>query len=683
MMNIVFAPLLPFGIIAILAFISIIGIAIAWHRRMLGWGLRAAAMLVLLAALSGPELHQQDQTSLEDIVLVAIDQTASQTVGDRPEQTSAALSRIRNWVSGRDNTLLREVIVRDAKDDRGTALITAIQTALDQEPSRQIAGIFVISDGQVHDTARAGELPAPLHLLQTGARSDWDRRLIVRDAPGFAIVGQEIALSLLLENEGDAPPVDHLPLLLSINGEPAQEYPLPVGQEITLRLTLPNGGRNVLHFETPRQEGELTGRNNAAVVEINAVRDRLRVLLVSGAPHAGERTWRNLLKSDPSVDLVHFTILRPPSKQDGVPVEELSLIAFPTRELFLEKIDEFDLIIFDRYERRGILPQSYFENITRYIRDGGAMLVAAGAGFAGADSLAFSPLESVLPAVPSGRVYAQGFLPALSEIGLRHPVTAGLDADYPDGWGRWFRHVDLVGTQGDVLLQGVDARPLLMTRRVDAGRVALLGSDHAWLWDRGFEGGGPQRELLRRLAHWMMKEPELEEEALVLSATADGVAVERRSITDLGTPDLRLTDPSGAEHELTLTETEPGRFTAEFASDQEGLFRAQMTDGMQSVAARGPSAPREFRETLATDAILNPLIAQKLGGVALLEDGFPQIRTVREGRQAAGNGWLAITPRGAVLPGAARQNPLLPLWVWGLIASLLITFAWLREGRQD
>ena len=100
-------------------------------------------------------------------------------------------------------------------------------------------------------------------------------------------------------------------------------------------------------------------------MQINGVRDRLRVLLVSGEPHAGERTWRNLLKSDASVDLVHFTILRPPEKQDGVPVDELSLIAFPTRELFIEKIEDFDLIIFDRYRRRGILPSLYLENIAQ------------------------------------------------------------------------------------------------------------------------------------------------------------------------------------------------------------------------------------------------------------------------------------------------------------------------------
>ena len=129
------------------------------------------------------------------------------------------------------------------------------------------------------------------------------------------------------------------------------------------------------------------------MVSIDGVRDKLRVLLVSGEPHAGERTWRNLLKSDASVDLVHFTILRPPEKQDGTPINELSLIAFPTRELFQQKINEFQLIIFDRYARQGVLPIIYFDNIARYVRDGGAVLVAAGPDYASPTSIWRTPLD--------------------------------------------------------------------------------------------------------------------------------------------------------------------------------------------------------------------------------------------------------------------------------------------------
>ena len=108
-------------------------------------------------------------------------------------------------------------------------------------------------------------------------------------------------------------------------------------------------------------------QNNRAIAVIEGIRDRLRVLLVSGEPHPGERTWRNLLKADASVDLVHFTILRPPEKQDGTPIKELALIAFPTRELFVDKLDQFDLIIFDRYRRQAVLPMAYLHNVADYV----------------------------------------------------------------------------------------------------------------------------------------------------------------------------------------------------------------------------------------------------------------------------------------------------------------------------
>ena len=135
------------------------------------------------------------------------------------------------------------------------------------------------------------------------------------------------------------------------------------------------------------------------MVTIDGVRDKLRVLLVSGEPHAGERTWRNLLKSDANVDLVHFTILRPPEKLDGTPINELSLIAFPVRELFQQRINDFQLIIFDRYARQGIVPPIYLDNIAKYVRNGGAVLVAAGPDYAGPTSIWHTPLDAVLPQV--------------------------------------------------------------------------------------------------------------------------------------------------------------------------------------------------------------------------------------------------------------------------------------------
>jgi hypothetical protein len=568
--------------------------------------------------------------------------------------------------------------------------MTALAEALSEEPQGRVAGVVMLTDGRLHDAARAPDLPAPAHVLLSGRETDWDRRLVVRNAPAFAILGEEIELTLRVEDSGAAPETGStVPLTIAVDGGEPMRFEVPLGRDIALPVTLPHGGMNVLQFATPEAPGELTARNNESVVQINGVRDRLRVLLVSGEPYAGERTWRNLLKSDPSVDLVHFTILRPPEKQDGVPVEELSLIAFPTRELFIEKIDEFDLIVFDRYRRRGILPSDYFANVARYVEEGGAVLVTAGPEYAGADSIYRSPLGFVLPGAPSARVVERAFRPELTELGARHPVTSGLadpwiEADTdplrPD-WGRWFRQVEIEPTQSaTVALAGPDDRPLLTLDRVGDGRVALLASDQVWLWGRGYDGGGPQLDLLRRLAHWMMKEPELEEEALWAEPSGLSMRIIRRSLSEEVGP-ATVTAPDGTETQVPLEEVEPGRFEARWTAPRMGLYR--LAEGEQSaVIALGPAAPREFEQTIAGGEALETAVAATRGGIVSMEDGLPTLRDVRPGRPAAGRGWIGLTPRGAYRTLDLTVTPLLPAWVLLALAAGLMLGAWLREARR-
>ncbi|WP_223425896.1 hypothetical protein [Tateyamaria pelophila] len=677
--TVLFDPLLPWPVLAILAVVVIGGVVLALMRGLSGWALRGLAGLVVLAALTGPAFQQEDRAPLTDIVILAEDQSASQRLTDRPAQTADAVAALTTALSAREGTEVRQVTVPDGEEDAGTRLMAAISDALAEEPRARIAGIIALSDGQVHDADLPVDLPAPMHVLLTGRETDWDRRLLVQNAPAFAIIGEPVTLTLRIEDSGAAPTETGLaPLDISVDGAPAQRFNVRIGEDITLPITLPHGGRNVIQFTVPEADGELTDRNNTALIQINGIRDRLRVLLVSGEPHAGGRTWRNLLKSDSSVDLVHFTILRPPEKQDGVPVGELSLIAFPTRELFLEKIDDFDLIIFDRYKRRGILPALYLDNVARYVRDGGAVLVAAGPDFAGADSLFRSPLGAVIPAQPSARVLEEAFRPVVSDIGERHPVTTGMPG--AGDWGRWLRQIDVDPRTGSVVMEGIDDRPLLILDRVEQGRVALLASDHAWLWNRGYEGGGPQLELLRRLAHWMMKEPELEEEALTATATGQSMRIVRRTLSE-EVPPVTITGPDGTETILDLDAVAPGQFATRFEGPEIGLYRLENGD-QTAVIGLGPAAPREFEATIATASVMADRVAATQGGILRLEEGTPRIRTVREGRPAAGRGWIGITPRGAYETQDVRQSALLPPWLVLLLAASFITAAWLREGRR-
>ncbi|WP_273687629.1 hypothetical protein [Ketogulonicigenium vulgare] len=685
--SVIFAPLLGWPLVwAALTLALVIGLLALW-RGLGGWGWRALAALALALALANPSLMRETRDALSDIVLVVVDETASQRIGTREAQTASALDQITRQIEALPNTEMRIIPVRNGEDDNGTRLLTALSNALAEEPAARIAGIILLTDGRAHDLAVTPELPAPTHLLLTGEPDDWDRRLIVRNAPAFAILDEPVTLTLRIEDQGAAPESGPVPLTIAIDGGDPMTFTVPVGRDIELPLTLPHGGMNVLQFETPTVDGELTDRNNTAVVQINGVRDRLRVMLVSGEPHAGERTWRNLLKSDPAVDLVHFTILRPSDAVDSTPSEELALIAFPTRELFVDKINDFDLIIFDRDRRRGLIPDDYMMNVVNYVQGGGAVLVSTGPEFAGAESIARSPLGFILPARPTGQVFDQAFRPQLTELGQRHPVTAGLpelsgvDEDGNPLWGRWLRLLAVTpDPNAEIVMADESDNPLLILNRVGEGRVALMSSDQAWLWTRGFDGGGPQNELLRRLAHWLMQEPDLEEEALWAEPQGQTLRIIRRTMAE-DAPQVTITQPDGSTVTVQPTEVAPGRFEALFRAPEAGLYR--LTDGeLDAVIAAGPAQPREFEETIATADILSPATTATGGGVVHLSDGTPDIRTARAGQSAFGEGWIGITPRDVSRVTALDINALLPPWGWLLIAAALMLTGWLREGRR-
>ncbi|GGA06765.1 hypothetical protein [Neptunicoccus cionae] len=690
--EIAFTPLIPQQLLLILALIALAFTTLALWRRLPGWALRGLALCLVLGALAQPVIRQEDREYLSNIVFVVVDKTESQSVDIRPEQIAQGVAALRAEIGTLEGfeTRLVEVENDPGVADDGSMMLGALAKAASEVATNRIAGALLVTDGQIHDAPALDSFPAPVHVLLTGQKTDWDRRLVITNAPAFAIVGEPVTLQLRVEDQGAVPAAVQgmAHLSISVDGGPAQEFDVETGRQFELPLTLPHGGANVLQFTVRTEAGELTDRNNAAVLSINGVRDRLRVLLVSGEPHAGERTWRNLLKSDSAVDLVHFTILRSPDKQDGVPVRELSLIAFPTRELFLEKIDEFDLIIFDRYRRRGILPNRYMQNVADYVRRGGAVLVASGPAFGGTESIARTPLNSILPAAPTARVIEKGFVPRISDLGQRHPVTESLDdfaprpvaEDGTPGWGRWLRLIETVAPEGQTVMTGADDKPLLVLDRVDEGRIAMLMSDHAWLWSRGFEGGGPQLELLRRLAHWTMKEPELEEERLSGTVEGDAITVTRRSLTQ-EQADITVTGPDGSARPLETSEVSPGRWVGRFKGEENGLYR--LSDGdMEAVVAIGPTAPREFEQTMADLSRLQPVMAATGGGSLRLEDyATPQLRQVREGRTAAGRGWLGVTPRNAYIATDIRQTPALPAWLLLVLVAGVMVAAWRWEGR--
>ncbi|HWI29583.1 MAG TPA: hypothetical protein VN668_21595 [Stellaceae bacterium] len=689
--SLAFSPLLPWAAIAAFAAFAAIALAFGAWRRARGLVWRTLGLALLLLILVDPSLIEEQRQPQHDVAAIVVDDSPSMRIGDRRHNAEAALKELTQRLK-RFKDLDVRIVHAGAPDpnaalaDTGTELYTALSRALADVPRQRIAGAVMITDGEVHDMPPPSRLAfkAPLHVLLTGNPGEADRRLVVKNAPSFGLVGKEQQVVVRVEDLPQGAPGEEARLTLRKDGGPPVTRLVPVGSDIPLKVAIDHGGPNVFEVSVDAGPHELTLDNNRAAFVVNGVRDRLKVLLVSGEPHQGERTWRNILKSDPSVDLIHFTILRPPEKQDGTPIRELSLIAFPIRELFDVKLHEFDLVIFDRYRHRSILPPVYLDNIARYVRDGGALLEAAGPSFGTPLSLYRTPLGAVLPAEPTGNVYEQGFQPRITAVGERDPVTAGLPGDPGDGnapkWGRWFRYVEAEPHRGVTVMSGYDGKPLMVLDHEGKGRVAQLLSDQMWLWTRGFEGGGPQAELLRRVVYWLMKEPELEENDLRARVQGNRLVVTRQSLEPDDRP-VQIVGPGGKLETLKLQPTHGGQSSGSLAISESGLYR--VSDGTHTaLAAAGALNPIEFADVRTTDQKVKSDVQATGGGIFWVGSGaVPEPRRIDPDRNGAGRNWMGFRANGDYVVTGVQEIPLLPGLAALLLALGLFVAAWRREGR--
>ncbi|MEM1147373.1 MAG: hypothetical protein AAGA72_10285 [Pseudomonadota bacterium] len=670
-----FDPLLSWplfwGLAAICALCLVVYV-IAFRKA---WLTRSLATAFGLLALSNPAIVEEEREPLPSVAALIVDRSDSMSFGARTEIASEVFAALQAELEANPSIDLR-VIEAETEGD-GTRLIGALEGIMADVPRDRIAGAILITDGQVHDLpedlSRVRQL-GPVHALITGDPRASDRRITLVEAPNFDIVGDAAEFLIRI----DDPAGGLVPLTYAINGGRSQGIYIEAGEDTRVLVEVERRGDNIVVFETPEGEQELTLANNRTAATISGVRDGLRVLLVTGRPNASGRVWRDLLKSDPSVDLVHFTILRPPYKRDITPLEEMALIAFPTEELFEEKLDGFDLIVFDQYERRGVITMGYLADVARYVDEGGALLVVAGESFAGPASLARTPLAGILPALPTGQVITQDVLPTLSDEGMRHTITEDFAGQ---SWGKWLRYIQARADTGDVLMRTPDGAPLFAVDRVGDGRVAQLLSDQIWLWARGYDGGGPFSDLIRRSVHWLMKEPELDERQLQLLAQGDIVRANLRTLADRAAP-LIIETPDGSFLEPSWREDGPGSYSAEVPVDQLGLYRAR-SGGLEAVALNGPANPREFAALEATGDVVRPLIEGTGGGLFQLErpDQQPAIRMVGRRADAVGGNWLGLRERGAYAVRSSTSLPLLPgLLAIGLVLLALLA-AWRREGR--
>ena len=684
-----FAPFLPWSVLAVGGIVAALIVLVMLIGRQKGAILRGIALGLLLLALANPSIVNEDRDKLNDVVALLIDKSGSQSLDKRAEETERATAALQKALATRPNTDIRTIEVgdKDGESD-GTRLFDALTAGLGDVPAERLAGIVAVTDGQVHDvppSLKSLGFSAPFHALLTGRADEVDRRIEVVEAPRFGLVGKDQVISFRVAQAGRIDGAASV--TIKRDGKPIETIQARPDALNRVSVKIDHAGANLFEVTVGTVPGELTALNNTALISIEGIRDKLKVLLVSGEPHAGERTWRNLLKADANVDLVHFTILRPPEKQnqDGATIKELSLIQFPTRELFQQKIGEFDLIIFDRYSNQTILPSSYFDNIARYVRNGGALLIAAGPEFGAPGGLQTTNLKGVIPVNTTGRIIEQPYLARVTPIGERHPVTRDLPgaAGEQPSWAPWFRLIGATTKAGATVMSGADGGPLLVLSREEKGRVALFLSDQTWLWARGFGEGGPYLDLLRRLSHWLMKEPELEEEALQLTAKGRVISIERHTLAD-SAADVTMTGPDGQTIKIPLVQAEPGLWRAEYRATKGGLHQA--SDGtLTALVNVGPANPREFRDVLSTAELLQPIADETGGSVRRLNGsgGFsvPRLVDIRSGSRFSGSDYIGLKPNEAYVVKGLGLFPL----TTGTLGLVLLLFgaiaAWLREGR--
>jgi len=682
-----FLSMFYYALLVVLA-AAVIGLA-AWKRAPdVAW--RGAFCLLLVFLLLNPVVMKEERKSLPDKLVIVVDESSSQRIGGRDRVAEQALQRLTAEAAkmqGMEPIVLRTGH-RSTPDGKGetTELFTQLRENMISIPLSQVAGTVFITDGQVHDVPDTlGPLSrfGPFHVVLTGRKDEFDRKVTVLAAPKYGVLEEEIRMTVRVDEFGRSGR-EMLPMTVYQDGELVAETSLLPDETRSFTFKVRHPGQNIFEFKIPVAEGEMSPHNNTAPVIVNGIRDRLRVLLVSDAPHMGKRAWRNLLKSDPAIDLVHFSILRPPGAVDNTPSHEMSLIAFPVDELFNRRIRDFDLIIFDRYQQYGLLLPHYFQNIADFIRGGGAFLMALGTD--NQDMILYrSALGKILPARPDDELKAtilnDTFIPRLTAEGKTHPVTADLaTADAAGRWGEWFTSVKINKTKGTTLMNGADETPLLVIDRVEKGRVAVLGSDNIWLWAKGKKTAGPYTELLRNLAHWLMKEPELEEDYIKAEANGFSVKVSQRDIGD-APKEVEMTTPAGETSTFTLDKKEEGWVTAVKQVEQNGIYR--FSNGKrQAYVIVGTAMNEEFANVRTTPEKLKP-VAEATGGGVIWFSENPDItlKTIGKGsRHAGGSDWIGVTRNDAYTVESVSSHALLPNGLFLAILMLGMIGVWWRES---
>jgi len=645
---------------------------------------RIFILILLIILILNPSINKDKKEYYKDIVLLVSDKSLSISETNKTEEVLNIKKKIINKIQNFSDIEIRNIEISNKnfpieKNDQGTFIIRQIKQEINSLNKKRIAGIIVITDGQIFDKPKIESALSkiPLHFIIAGSKNEKDRVIITEGIPNYAIIGEKIKFSLKIDSWIDD---NKIATDVFLDGKNIFNENLIPNKFHEIEVPIYHSGKNILEIRISQSQNELTFFNNKKIREINGIHDKLRVMLISGEPNMGLRSWRNILNSDPSIELIHFTILRPPSKRDFTPVKELSLIPFPTQELFAADISKFSLIIFDQYSLQGVLPEKYMNNITEFVLKGGALLDIAGSNHTSQNNIINSPIKKILPSKSEGKNFVEAFTPKLTEIGKRHPITNNLDQNYEvNRWGEWYRHIKTKKIFGKTLLEN-DNYPIMIVGTIGKGRVAQILSDQSWIWIKSNQNKGPLISLLRNTIHWLLKNPELEEDFFTFSKEKNLIKLRLNTLNDQDAA-AKIYHPTGKVTNLLLKNNARGQLTGSFLYSERGKYKI-IANYKEKVFYPDSKDIIELERVLSSDKKLKEFV--KLNNNISLywaDEKIPEITKIYNNNNIFGKNWIGIIERKIRKDNLQLKQSLIPWYFLLPFIIILFLLVWYRENK--
>lgn len=684
-----------------------------WSRRLTLLALRVGAVASGLVLFFQPSLRQENVTRLPNHVAVLVDASESMALKESAEalpRAERARRAIASWKPALDALRARhkidfytfgerlqpqteEAILRGVPAEAAaTRLREALATLRSRYEGRDLAGAIIVSDGV--DNGRLGQLgaqagdpesreflrslDAPVHAAWTGARGLHDVAIARVMADDFAFVRTAVQVDAVVRvvGAGAARWTGRvLPVTLRRDGVPLRTVEVVVepgktDYQISFQFTPERVGKYLYEIATPVLDGESIRENNARAFVLKVIRDKIRVLQVAGRPSWDERFLRSLLKHDPNVDLISFFILRTPTDLELVASDELSLIPFPTEELFQEQLRSFDVVFLQNFNYAPYGIGAYLDEIRSYVEEGGGLAMIGGDLSFSLGGYARTPVAEVLPVelpdetAPERVVDLRPFKLQLTPEGKAHPLTA-LRVDLDKNEARWAELPELAGTNlvararpnATVLgvhptRRGADGRPLpvLTVGAAGKGRALAFTSDSSWRW--GFRADGERGRTYQRFwenaIRWLIRDPSLSflrvETDQTEYARGQKIALDVRALApdyrpragvDVTVSVVRVPSSAEARPVPLLTKSgrtdEAGELHLELDPPPPGGYRVtaratlggRPTEEDEVFLVRG--AGRELEEPEARDDLLRGIAAHTGGRFLEPGDGFGEL----------------------------------------------------------